>query len=283
MNQQTVLTGLFGFPVGQSMSPDMHNAAFRQLGLNFAYLAFAVEPSRLRSAVEAIRALSMRGVNVTIPHKVAVMDYLDDIDGEALDIGAVNTIVNEDGKLIGYNTDGPGYVRSLLEETGVTLAEQRVLLLGAGGAARAVGVSLARKGAKNMKVANRSLDKAENLAQVLGKHVPADVVEWSDESLARAVGEADLIINTTSVGMVPNVDESPIRKEWLRPDALVSDLIYNPRYTKLLKDAEQIGANVHPGLGMFIHQGALAFELWTGQKAPASLMREIVEQKLNQS
>jgi len=278
MDNQTVLTGLFGLPVGQSMSPDMHNAAFRQLGLNFAYMAFAVERDQLRTAVEAIRALSVRGVNVTIPHKVAVMEFLDDIDPEALSIGAVNTIVNDNGKLLGYNTDGRGYVRSLVEETQVSLKDKRILIVGAGGAARAVGVSLAREGVKQITVANRSVEKAKELSDHLAHYVSSSMSTPLSE--CRDLYEVDIVINTTSVGMYPDMDHTPIPKESLHPNLLISDLIYNPFQTKLLKEGQEIGATTHNGLGMFVHQGALAFELWTGRQAPIDLMRTTVEQRL---
>ncbi|RKD23964.1 shikimate dehydrogenase [Ammoniphilus oxalaticus] len=277
MNNQTVLTGLFGNPVSQSMSPNMHNAAFQQLGLNFAYMAFAVEHAQLGAAVEAIRALSIRGVNVTIPHKVAVMKFLDEIDAEALDIGAVNTIVNDGGKLIGYNTDGRGYVHSLLEETRVTLSDKRILLVGAGGAARAVGVSLAREGVKQITIANRSIERAVELADDLSRHVQSEPVGLGDVQDLRQV---DIVINTSSVGMYPNMGETPLPTDLLHADLLVSDLIYNPLYTELLNQARGIGAKVHNGLGMFVHQGALAFELWTENEAPLELMRKTVEQQL---
>lgn len=279
MDNQTVLTGLFGLPVGHSLSPDMHNAAFRELGLNFAYMAFAIEKDQLRAAVEGIRAMSIRGVNVTIPHKVRVMEFLDEIDPEALSIGAVNTIVNDKGKLIGYNTDGRGYVRSLVEETGIKLKDKKVLLVGAGGAARAVGVSLALEGIKQITVANRSIEKAAELCDVLTQNVGTAVPIPLDE--IKDLKEVDIIINTTSVGMYPEIDDIPIPKEVLHTELLVSDLIYNPFQTKLLKEGQKIGSKTHNGLGMFVHQGALAFELWTGHQAPSDLMRSIVEHRLS--
>lgn len=277
MDNQTVLTGLFGNPVGQSMSPNMHNAAFSKLKLNFAYMAFAVDKNQLIHAVEAVRALSMRGVNVTIPHKVAIMEFLDEIDREALDIGAVNTIVNNNGKLTGYNTDGKGFVRSLVEETGVSLTGKRILILGAGGAARAVGVSLAREGVQQITVANRSIEKARELSEHLSQFVPSVSVTLNEH---RDLQQVDIVINTTSVGMYPEMDNTPIPKEILHSNLLISDLIYNPFQTKLLKEGQEVGAAIHNGLGMFVHQGALAFELWTGHSAPIELMRSTVEQRL---
>lgn len=279
MDSQTIMTGVMGNPIRQSLSPDMHNAVYKELGLNYASAAFAVTKENLRQAVEGIRALSFRGVNVTIPHKVAIMEYLDEIDEEASDIGAINTIVNENGKLIGYNTDGRGFVQSLLDEALCTVAEKRVLILGAGGAARAVGISLARRGASQIVVANRSVDKAAELARHISNHVPSQAI-----SLGKLEGmdlkEIDIVINTTSIGMVPEINEMPISDKQLHSGLLVSDLIYNPIQTKLLHAAEAKGAKAHNGVGMFVQQGALALELWTGHKPPVDLMRGIVLQRL---
>ncbi|WP_204517841.1 shikimate dehydrogenase [Brevibacillus fulvus] len=277
----TKLVGLLGHPVGHSFSPLMHNAAFAEKGLPFAYAAFDVDPARIGEAIAGIRALGLRGVNVTIPHKVAVMPYLDEIDPLAAQIGAVNTIVNEQDKLIGYNTDGPGYVRSLTEETGINLQGQTVTIVGAGGAARAVAFSLAKQQVKEIRLINRSRAKAEELAEQLSAILPAVVVEA--EQSKEAIANSGLLINTTSVGMYPNVADTPIAAEWLHRDLIVSDLIYNPFKTRLLALAEENGATAHSGFGMFINQGALAFELWTGLDAPAELMRKTVLDALRQA
>ncbi|KIV55149.1 shikimate dehydrogenase [Aneurinibacillus migulanus] len=277
MNSQTILTGLFGHPVGHSLSPLMHNRAFAELGINFRYAAFDIEPGQVREAVDAIRALGLRGVNVTIPHKVTVMDYLDEIDAEARAIGAVNTIVNDGGKLIGYNTDGRGYVRSLTEETGVDLSRQSALLLGAGGAARGVGVALLGAGLGSLVITNRTIEKAEQLAEQLQAiHPQANIAVQPMEMMGDALAAATLLVQTTSIGMHPNVEASPVAVEALHERLLVSDLIYNPMNTKLLRDAKEKGARIHHGLGMFIYQGALSFEYWTGQPAPVDAMREAV-------
>jgi shikimate dehydrogenase len=279
LDSSTKLTGVFGFPVGHSLSPVMHNAAFQQCQLNFAYAAFPISPERLEEAVRGISALSFRGVNVTIPHKVAVMDFLDEIDEEALEIGAVNTIVNANGKLIGYNTDGQGFIQSLLEEVDQPLAGLSVTILGAGGAARAVSVSLARSGVKSIRIANRSLGKAEELARHLSARVIASACTL-DALIEQGLADTNLLINTTSVGMYPHVGEMPIPEKILHAGLIVSDLIYNPLKTKLLQTASEIGATVHTGLGMFVHQGALAFQLWTGRQAPIPLMKDIVLHQL---
>jgi len=278
ITSKTILLGLFGHPVQHSQSPIMHNTAFAELQLNYAYAAFDVEPEKLEEAVAGIRALGLRGVNVTIPHKVAIIPFLDEIDPLAKRIGAVNTVVNENGKLIGYNTDGLGYVKSLVEETGIRLSEQVVTLLGAGGASRAVACTLAQEGVKEIRIINRSQEKAVKLAAHLESLVPTKVFEPAEGF--SAIQDSTLLINTTSIGMHPHVEEMPIPVEWLKKDLVVSDLIYNPLETKLLLQAKALGAQTHSGMGMFINQGALAFELWTGEKAPAAVMRETVLKQL---
>ncbi|WP_289135712.1 shikimate dehydrogenase [uncultured Brevibacillus sp.] len=281
ITSKTQLVGLFGHPVSHSQSPMMHNAAFAQMGLGFAYVAFDVDPTDLEDAVRGIRALGLKGINVTIPHKVAIMPMLDEIDPLAKRIGAVNTVVINDGRLIGYNTDGMGYVRSLVEETGIVLDQQIVTMVGAGGAARAVAFTLAEKGVKEIRIMNRSRERAQILAEHVGTIVPTKIVEQGDGM--DAIADSSLLINTTSIGMLPNVQEMPVPQEWLHNKLTVSDLIYNPLETRLLGEARAIGATVHSGVGMFVNQGALAFELWTGQEAPTEAMREIVLQQLKKT
>lgn len=272
------LTGLFGHPVGHSRSPHMHNAAFRAKGIPYVYVAFDIQPGRIGTAVESIRSLGMRGVNVTIPYKVEVVPYLDRITPEAEMIGAVNTIVYENGELIGHNTDGTGYVRSLLEETGISLPETDVLVLGAGGAARAVVTALALHGAKGIFVANRTREKGDQLTERISKLCTSRSL--SMEEIPKLVEQVQLVVNTTSLGMHPATQEVPIDPAWLQKGQVVSDLIYNPRETRLLREAKQRGATVHGGLGMFIYQGAEAFTLWTGLEAPIDIMRQTVEELL---
>lgn len=277
-DSRTVLYGVFGDPIAHSKSPLMLNRAFRETGLNAAYAAFHVRPEGLRDAVNGIRALGFRGVNITIPHKVKVMEYLDAIDDRAADIGAVNTIVNENGRLVGYNTDGVGYVRSLKEETGINLAGRKILIIGAGGAARAIACALAAEQPDRIVIANRTKERADLLAADIRRHVPC--AGHSLEEVKTLIGEMELVVNTTSVGMAPHVDQLPIPPEWLHERLLVSDLIYNPLTTRLLKEAKARGARIHGGLGMFVYQGAYAFEYWTGLPAPIRAMREAVEQSL---
>ncbi|GGE14186.1 shikimate dehydrogenase (NADP(+)) [Marinithermofilum abyssi] len=278
VNSLTEKTGLLGHPVGHSKSPDMHNEAFALTGFNMVYLAYDVSPEKLPQAVEGMRALGFRGWNVTIPHKVAIMELLDELDDSAKEIGAVNTVVNKESRLIGYNTDGTGYLRSLQEETAMQLTGKRVVLVGAGGAARAVGYALATAGVREITVTNRTTAKAEALASRLSRWVPTRVI--TAEELQTALQDAALLVQTTSVGMHPDADVSPVNPDWLHSGLVVSDLIYHPRKTKLLQEAEKQGACIHGGAGMLVHQAALAFELWTGHPAPVKKMREVLERSL---
>lgn len=287
VNSETAIYGLFGDPVGHSKSPLMQNAAFREAGINAVYAAFRVAPADLAKAVDGIRSLGFGGVNVTIPHKVAVMDHLDDIDETARRIGAVNTVVNRNGRLVGFNTDGIGYVRSLKEEAGFEPQGRRILLIGAGGAARGVAFALAAEEPERIVVANRTVEKAAELAEAVGR-ASGPVVSCRAIALAELAGlgeRFDLIVNTTSIGMHPDTGATPLDGEVLDRladgAATVSDLIYNPRETRLLALARQRGAAVHGGLGMFVYQGAYAFEYWTGVPAPVNVMRETVERELN--
>lgn len=280
IDSHTVLYGVFGDPIRHSRSPIMLNRAFQESGVNGVYAAFHVKPEELGDAVRGIKALGYRGVNVTIPHKVDVMNYLDEIDEGARIVGAVNTIVNDNGKLKGFNTDGIGYVRSLKEETGIELKGKRVLVLGAGGAARGVAYALAKEGASCIYIANRTKERAIELANTIGAFT--ETVGLGMDELTDVVDHVEFVLNTTSAGMHPNVDELPMSLDLLRPHHLVSDLIYNPRITRFLREAEAIGARIHGGLGMFIYQGAYAFEYWTGTPAPVEAMRQVVEQSLTE-
>ncbi|WP_238392353.1 shikimate dehydrogenase [Paenibacillus antri] len=274
VDSYTALYGVFGDPVRHSRSPIMLGRAFAETGTNAAYVAFHVKPEALGDAVRGVRSLGLRGVNVTVPHKVEVMQYLDEIDETARVIGAVNTIVNRDGRLVGYNTDGIGYVRSLKEETGRSLRGARILLLGAGGASRGVGYALAKEEPARLIVANRTEGKASELARELGAVADTQGIGW--EGIDHIIGNVDIIINTTPIGMHPNTDATPIDPASIRSGTVVSDLIYNPLKTKLLVEAEAAGLVVHGGLGMFVYQGAYAFEYWTGLPAPVAAMREAV-------
>jgi shikimate dehydrogenase len=267
--------GLIGHPVSHSKSPEMLNEACRVLGIPAVYLAYAVDPSQLEQAVRGMKAMNFIGFNVTIPHKVAIIPFLEELDDTAAEIGAVNTVVNRDGKLIGYNTDGIGYLRSLTEETAFALHDKTVTVLGAGGAARAVSITLAKAGVKELIIANRTLEKAEQLAEVVNRWTTASGVSLQESS--DAIDKSHLLVNTTSIGMSPSQEQSPIPSAYLHPTLLVSDLVYRPRETKLLQMATSIGASTHGGLGMLLYQAAVAFEHWFLQSAPVSKMRTILE------
>ncbi|SDY50513.1 shikimate dehydrogenase [Evansella caseinilytica] len=276
----TEIMGVFGYPIKHSMSPEMHTAAFKQLGLDMAYHAFEVHPEFLEKAINGIRGLGLKGVNVTIPHKVAVLQYLDMVDDLALEIGAVNTIVNMNGQLTGYNTDGEGYLQSLLPFIKSDIKQMHVLIIGAGGAARAVAITLAKYGVRKITIANRTAAKATELALQCSKFCQSKDV--SMEEAEKHLSDYDLLINTTSIGMTPHISQVPLSLDELRSETYVSDLIYTPLKTQWLSIAEKKGAPVLNGLGMFVQQGALAFERWTGKKAPAEVMKQAVLRRLNE-
>ncbi|HHW08144.1 MAG TPA: shikimate dehydrogenase [Clostridia bacterium] len=277
------LVGIMGYPLGHTLSPPMHNAAFQYLGLDYVYVPFAVPPGNLADAVNGIRALHIAGCNVTIPYKEQVISFLDRLHDSAKMVGAVNTIVNRDGELWGYNTDGAGFLRSLTQELSIDIKGKSVLMLGAGGAARAVGFALAQAGVGRLLIANRSFTKGLSLAQEIARAgtVIAEAVELVPEALSGCLRSADILINTLPLGMYPQVDAMPpINEEWLNPPLIVCDLIYNPRQTRLLAKAEQRGCRVLNGEGMLVFQGAEAFRLWTGHEAPVLIMRRVLDRFL---
>lgn len=270
---KTRICGLIGDPVEHSMSPAMHNAAFKKLGLDYAYIAFRVKADELDKALSGMRALNMRGLNVTIPHKVAVMKLLDKLDPMAEKIGAVNTIVNDNGGLTGYNTDAPGFLQPLLEK-GIQPEGKNVVIVGAGGGSRGIAFILAEHGAK-LNIINRSLERAEELAnqilQATGQK--ATTLALNEANLRKALEKAAILINATSVGMSPKSDGTPVPDSLLRRGLVVYDIVYNPVETRLLREAEAAGCETVGGLDMLVWQGALAFEKWTGQKPPVALMK----------
>lgn len=269
---------VIGDPIAQSKSPLMHNRAFQELGLNAVYGAFQVKEDELAYFMQKVREYSIAGLNVTIPHKLNVMAHLDEIDQDAQELGAVNTIVNRDGRLIGYNTDGIGYVRSLKEEAIGSLEHKQIVVIGAGGAARGIVHALLKEKPASIVLVNRSLERAEQLVSSLHDHGILFIRPL--DQLQDACSSADVVINTTSVGMYPKEEDQPAQGAWLQSGAVASDLIYNPLYTRFVEDAEQHGCKKHGGLGMFIYQGAYAFEYWTGKQAPVDVMRKAVLQAL---
>ncbi len=280
INGRTGVCGIIGYPVEQSFSPAMHNAAFAALGLDFVYVPFPVSPPLLPAAVTAVRALGLAGVNVTVPHKQAVLPFLDELSGEARLAGAVNTIVNRSGSLYGDNTDGKGFLHSLKEGAAFVPSGKTALILGAGGAARAVAAELALAGAKKLVVANRTPERAARLAGFVAEKtgVKAEVVPWpaveGDTIAGEVLREADLVVQTTSLGMYPGVTSTvPLPYDRFRPGQVACDLVYNPVKTLFLRKAARAGATVVDGLGMLLHQGALSFEMWTNTVAPLEVMR----------
>ena len=261
---KTRITGLFGYPVEHTLSPLMHNAAFEHLGLDYCYLPFSVHPDSLKTAVEAVRALKLAGVNVTIPHKEAVIPYLDTVNEEALFIGAVNTIVNREGTLTGYNTDGRGFMRAL-SENNISPENKRVLVVGAGGASRAISYYLSEK-AGRLCLYDTDKMKLEKLA--------SDLSEIRDNIHILNTVDAkdfDLLINATPLGLKA-ADPLPMDVSRLSPGQTVCDLIY--KKTPLLSLAEKKGCKTSDGLGMLLWQGVLAFELWIGTFPPVDIMRK---------
>jgi shikimate dehydrogenase len=270
---KTKICALIGDPVEHTMSPVMHNTAYKKLGLDYIYIPFRVKPKQLVQAVEGLRALNVRGFNVTIPHKVAIIPLLDGLDPLAEKIGAVNTVVNNDGELRGFNTDAEGFLRALLEH-GIKPKGKKVIVLGAGGASRAITYILAEKGA-HLTILNREqeLDWAESIAQLIREDHRQEVKVLELGHLTEALADADLLVNATSVGMSPAVEDSPAPAELLDKVPVVFDIVYNPIITRLLREAALAGAKTIGGLDMLAWQGALAFEMWTGQTAPIDLMR----------
>ncbi|MGI2336317.1 MAG: shikimate dehydrogenase [Dehalogenimonas sp.] len=270
----TSLVALIGDPVAHSVSPVMHNAAFRERKLNYTYQAFRVTKEDLAAAVSGLRGLNVRGANITLPHKKAVIPFLDTVDSPALRIGAVNTIVNENGRLTGYNTDAAGFLGAL-RASGFEPQGKKAVVLGAGGAARAVVFALKDAGVK-VNVINRTFSTATALAADTG----TEAFEMTDEGYRQALEGALLVVNATSVGLSPDEASSPLPSIWLRPSMTVFDTIYRPRHTRLIREAKAAGCAVIGGLEMLLAQGALSFELWTGEPAPREVMSRTAEAAL---
>ncbi len=307
---KTKLTGFFAKPASHSLSPLMHNLAFSHWGIDAVYLAFEVDQTNLRQAVKSIRTLDMLGVNVSMPNKTAVLAYLDQLSPEAELIGAVNTIVHQEQRLIGYNTDGMGFVRSV-NETGHPIKNQKIVVLGAGGAAKAIVVQMALEGAQEITIYKRLnatfLPLKEYFAKVSEKTgCPIRLHDYADESqlaldlsqanllinatdigmgsksqLALDLSQANLLINATDIGMGSKKDQLPIADvKLLHSQLAVFDLIYSPSETRLIQEAKKMGIKAYNGLGMLIHQGAIAFELWTHREMPVQNIRERLEQEV---
>lgn len=279
---KTSVCGILGHPVGHSLSPEIHNAAFEALGLPYVYVAHDVPPGSVGRALDGIRVLGYRGLSITIPHKVEAMAGVDEVDATARVIGCINTVVNDGGRLVGYNSDGRGAVNAL-RESGADPQGSRTVVLGSGGAARAVAVTIAREAPPaTLTILGIDAAELERLAADVGRPGGVNVQHerLTDASLRTALAGADLVVHCSPVGMHPQEGRSLVPRELLRPGLAVFDAVYNPRQTRLIQDAQQAGCQTILGLEMFLGQAYVQFELWTGQPAPREVMRHVVEAKL---
>ena len=275
----TNIVGLIGHPVEHSFSPPMHNAAFDALNMDYAYVAFDVNPNDLKSAIEGAESLNIKGFNVTIPHKVDVMQYLDELDEVARLIGAVNTI--DFKNLKGYNTDGIGAVKAIEEVT--SIKNKNVIVAGAGGASRAISFYIVKYGAESLTILNRNEVKAESLASdVSDSGLIGEVASDSINAIGNYMESADVLIDTTPLGMHPNINDEPIVKaDMMDEDLVVFDAVYNPNETVLIKEAIKANAKPVYGIKMLLYQGAESFKIWTGKTAPVDVMEKALRNTLN--
>jgi len=271
---KTQVCAVIGDPIKHSLSPVIQNAAFDYLNLDFVFLAFQVKAADLKKSIEGIRRLGIHGLNVTMPHKSAVIECLDEVNSTVKFLGSVNTILNRDGILSGYNTDGIGALNAL-KENGVAISGKKVLLLGAGGAAKAIAFALVPE-VGELTILNRSAKKAESFAETLERKFSPKVVggKLSPVAIEENLSNSDVLINATSAGMKPSSNQSLVAQQWLRSGLVVMDIVYDPVETKLAKDAKAAGAGVISGVEMLIYQGAASFEIWTGRTAPIEVMRK---------
>ena len=281
-NYRAELVGVFGDPVDGNPTCVVEESGFAAAGLNYRYITCKVTPDKLEDAIAGMRALNMRGVNLTMPHKVQVLKYLDEQSEAVRIIGASNTIIVENGRLIGENSDGKGFVKSL-QDAEIAISGKTITMLGAGGAARAIGVECALAGAKKINIINRNEGRGRELAEVISKNTAAEAEYFPWNGAVDIPSETDILINATCVGLHPDVDACPdINYDCIRAGMPVCDVVFNPVMPLFLKKAEAKGAKVITGIGMLVNQGALNFEWWTGVKAPvdvmmAALVREFEE------
>lgn len=275
VSYKSELVGVFGHPVAENPTIVMQEAAFQALDLDWRYLTIEVLPQDLADAMKGMRAFNMRGINLTIPHKVAVLEHLDEVAPDAKVMGAVNTVRREGSKLIGENTDGKGFLQSIRLEAETDPAATNVVLLGAGGAARAISVELALAGAENITIVNRTAERGIALTNLLNQEtsVKASFVSW--EYPYRVPSDTDILVNATSIGLYPDITAKPrIDYDTIKANMIVCDVIPNPPRTPLLQEAEARGAKILDGLGMLVYQGAIGFEMWTGFDAPVEVMHK---------
>lgn len=278
---KTSVYGIIGDPVEHSLSPGMHNAAFKELKLDNIYVPFHVKAEELEEAILGAYSLKIKGLNITIPHKTEVIKYLDYLDIAAGLIGAVNTIEFGKNGAVGHNTDGIGAVKAIEEINPVK--NKKVVILGAGGASRAICFQLLLSGVENMIIANRTIEKANELKNDLVEKLDHEVtVTRLDETLQEELVDTDILINTTSIGMFPNVNQKPVvTANMMHPDLVVNDIVYNPIKTGLLKEAEKAGAKSISGIKMLMYQGVEAFKIWTGIEPPVEIFQNVLLNELN--
>lgn len=282
---KTKVFGIIGYPIKHTFSPYMHNLAFKALNINAAYVPFEVSPDRLKDAVCGLIALGVGGVNVTIPHKEAIMPFLDELSPEAKGIGAVNTVLLREGKSKGYNTDAGGFLSSLIEDTDVRPYNKSALVFGAGGAAKAIAYVLTREGIKSITFVDIVIQKAKELALKIRRDFPgcsARSIPFLKSRIDEEALNSDILVNASPVGM-KKADPCIVSPSALHKDLAVYDLIYNPTETRLLKEAKKRGLKASNGIGMLLRQGALSFELFTGRRAPISVMRDALEKTMGNS
>jgi shikimate dehydrogenase len=280
---KTELYAVIGSRVEHSLSPTIQNAAFRQLNLNCVYMAFSINPNYLSEAVRGLKIIGVKGFNVTMPYKVAIMPLLNRVDALAKRVGAVNTVKNNRGSLVGYNTDGDGFLMALDDE-GVNPQDKKFVVIGAGGAARAITFSLAKMTEKVV-ILNRTEDRADELSSALSRFYrkPFRSGKLDSNTLSEELEDCDVLVNATSVGMHPDVTSSPVSRDMIKPDMTIFDIVYSPLKTRLLRDAEIQGAKTISGIKMLVYQALKSFEIWTGKRAPAKVMLHIAMKELERS
>jgi shikimate dehydrogenase len=281
LDANTDLYCLIGHPVSKSLSPLIHNASFKKNNINAAYVVFDISEDRLKEAIDGIKALGIKGFNVTIPYKEKIMDFLDELSQEAKTIGAVNTVKNEEGKLIGYNTDGIGFLKSL-EVRNVVLKDKKVVILGAGGASRAISMTLANEGVSEILILNRTIDKARKLANDVIKKFPNIMCTYSriDDYKENNFQDTDIVVNCTSVGMFPYDDLMPIDPMLFPLKAIICDIVYKPLKTKFLEKASQLGCKTIGGIDMLIYQGVLSEEIWFNEKIDVENVKRMLLRRI---
>jgi len=275
----TKLLGLIGYPLKHSFSPNMHNYAYLKNNLNYAYIPLEIEEDKIKNVLNSLKALGFIGFNVTIPYKVKIMEYLDDIDELAHKIGSVNTVKIMNGKLKGYNTDGLGFIKSL-ENKDIKIKRSKVLVIGAGGASRAVSISLCSRGVEKLYITNRTYKKAEKLSKEINSKVRKCSSSFKFDEVGKILKEIDIIVNTTSVGMKPHINETPIKTDNIMKKTDIVDIVYNPSKTKLIKETEKKGCRVVNGIDMLVYQGSEAFKIWTELESPVDDMKISLEKFL---